>query len=90
MQNKYELKSLNKIVDDKFILKDINISFKKGLNVIIGQSGAGKSTLLNILGFIDDSSNGEIHYRSTDINSMPEKEKEKFRAEQIGFVCQNC
>ena len=46
---------------DDYVLKDINLSFKKNEAVgIIGESGSGKSTLLSIILGIRSLSKGEI------------------------------
>ena len=62
-----ELKRISKWVNvggkPNFILKDINLHIKEGEFIsIMGPSGSGKSSLLNIIGMLDDASNGE--YRS--------------------------
>ncbi|HBX66352.1 MAG TPA: phosphonate ABC transporter ATP-binding protein, partial [Balneolaceae bacterium] len=59
-----QLRNIDKYIDKRFqrtfILKDINLDIVEGDFVtIMGPSGAGKSTLLNILGFLDDASEGE-------------------------------
>lgn len=33
----------------KLIYEDLNVTFKQGLNIILGKSGSGKTTLLNII-----------------------------------------
>ena len=60
-----ELKNVNKIyktkVEEIHILKDISLAFNKGDFVSIqGKSGSGKTSLLNILGLLDEPTNGEI------------------------------
>ena len=45
-----EIKDLNKTFDDKQILKDINITIKKGKIVgLLGKNGVGKSTLIKLI-----------------------------------------
>ena len=44
------------------VLKDVNVEFQKNnLYAIMGRSGSGKSTLVNILGLLDDCTNGEYY-----------------------------
>lgn len=44
------LKNINKVFDDKIILKDVNLSFENNsISCIVGPSGCGKTTLLNII-----------------------------------------
>ena len=45
-----------------FILKDISLSIKEGEFIsIMGPSGSGKSTLLNVIGMLDEPSEGDYH-----------------------------
>jgi len=55
---------------------------------IIGASGSGKSTLLQILGGLDEPSEGEIKVGGTPIAHTSEEEKGTLRNRYIGFVYQ--
>ncbi|MDR1567274.1 MAG: ABC transporter ATP-binding protein [Streptococcaceae bacterium] len=69
--------------------KALNFEIQKGeLTLILGESGAGKSTLLNSLGAMDDITSGKLIIDHQDIALFNEKERTKFRREQIGFVFQ--
>ncbi|OEF98822.1 hypothetical protein BHF71_10340 [Vulcanibacillus modesticaldus] len=58
-----ELKNINYIVNDKEILKDINMKISKGEKVaIVGKSGSGKSTLIRILLGLIKPTSGSIIY----------------------------
>ena len=71
------------------ILKELYLEIKKGEVVsILGQSGAGKSTLLHLLAGLDIPSSGKIFFNGRNINQLKDKEKAKFRNENIGFVYQ--
>lgn len=55
------IKGLNKTIQDKPILKDINVDIKKGrLTSMIGPNGAGKSTLLSIITRLTECDDGEV------------------------------
>ena len=56
--------------------------------VILGPSGAGKSTLLNIIGGMDNASEGSINVFGKEIVGLNEDELTKYRREDIGFVFQ--
>ncbi|SBO17128.1 ABC transporter ATP-binding protein [Carnobacterium divergens] len=70
-------------------VKDVSFSIKSGeFVVVLGASGAGKSTILNLLGGMDNVSEGEILVEGKNIVNFSEKEMTKYRAEKIGFVFQ--
>lgn len=72
------------------ILKNINVSFEKGnFYAIMGRSGSGKSTLVNILGLLDDYSNGEYIFDDIDVSKLSDKERSNIRGIKIGFVFQS-
>jgi putative ABC transport system ATP-binding protein len=71
-------------------LKDVSFTVEKGEYVsIIGPSGSGKSTLMNILGCLDQSSNGDYILDSEPIQSLSEKQLAVIRNQKIGFVFQS-
>ena len=70
-------------------LEDVSLSFAAGeVSLIIGPSGSGKSTLLTILGGLQTPTNGAVRLNGRDISDLSNKEAEKTRLEQIGFVLQ--
>jgi len=70
-------------------LKGINMRVEPGEFVaIMGRSGSGKSTLLHILGLLDRPSNGEIYIKGLDIVKLSEKQRARFRLEELGYVFQ--
>ena len=72
-----------------FILKDINMRVKEGEFIsIMGPSGSGKSTLLNIIGMLDDPSEGEYTFMGEPVHKMKEKQRSKLYKQHIGFVFQ--
>lgn len=88
-----ELKNIQKYYpvgkDKLHVLKSINIEIKKGeFIMIMGKSGSGKTTLLNILGFLDNFSEGKYIFKGRDVTDLSEKDRSKFRNTNIGFVFQ--
>ena len=55
---------------------------------LIGPSGSGKSTLLNILGLLDQPTEGEIYLLGQATRVMDDQKRTRLRGESIGFVFQ--
>ena len=71
------------------VLKGIDLTFHEGEMVgITGASGAGKSTLMHILGALDRPSSGKVFFRGTDVFSLDDASRARFRNQSIGFVFQ--
>ena len=71
------------------VLENLNFTLCPGEKVaIVGTSGSGKSTLLNLLGGLDDPSQGEILMSGRNIAQLSEREKCRLRNTQLGFVYQ--
>jgi ABC-type lipoprotein export system ATPase subunit len=88
-----QLRNIDKYIDKRFqrtfILKGVDLDIKEGEFVtIMGPSGAGKSTLLNILGFLDDASEGEYKFLGEPVHNLSEKKKSEYHKSHIGFVFQ--
>jgi putative ABC transport system ATP-binding protein len=72
------------------ILKGITLEIKSGESVaIIGASGSGKSTLLGLLAGLDEASAGTVNIDGTDLGSLDEDGRARFRGQHIGFVFQS-
>ena len=56
--------------------------------LVTGQSGCGKTTLLHLLAGILQASSGSIRINDTDITTLPDAAKDRFRAQNIGLVYQ--
>ncbi|HET8865787.1 MAG TPA: ABC transporter ATP-binding protein [Gracilimonas sp.] len=88
-----QLRNIDKYIDKRFqrtfILKGIDLNIEEGEFVtIMGPSGAGKSTLMNILGFLDDPSEGEYKFLGEPVHNLSEKKKSEYHKSHIGFVFQ--
>lgn len=87
------LKNIDKYYDSRFqrtfVLKDINLEITKGEFVtIMGPSGAGKSTMLNIMGMLDEPSEGEYFFRNEPVHKFNEKRRVEFHRNHVGFIFQ--
>jgi len=56
---------------------------------VMGPSGCGKSTLLNILGLLDNPTDGKYFLDGREVGSLGESERTKLRKGTIGFVFQS-
>lgn len=88
-----EVKKLNKVYKDTAVdvhaVNDISFDIEQGeFTAIVGPSGCGKTTLLNLLGGLDNPSDGEIIINSQNISSFSERQMVDFRMQNIGFVFQ--
>ena len=84
-----EIKNLRKSYDDIKILKGINVSFKQGeIASIVGKSGAGKTTLLQIIGTLENPTDGYVFYDKQNVFKLKKNELSNFRNKHIGFVFQ--
>ena len=71
-------------------LNNVNFEVKEGEFVaIMGPSGCGKSTLLNVLGLLDNPSDGEYHFVGEEVSKYSERQRANLRKANIGFVFQS-
>ncbi|MBZ0244524.1 MAG: ABC transporter ATP-binding protein [Cyclobacteriaceae bacterium] len=70
-------------------VNNLSLNIEEGeFTAIVGPSGCGKTTLLNILGGLDQPTEGKVEVDGTDISSMKDSELIDFRLRNIGFVFQ--
>ncbi|MEQ9090797.1 MAG: ABC transporter ATP-binding protein [Balneola sp.] len=89
-----QAKNLKKVYSTEEVettaLNNVNIEIKEGEFVaIMGPSGCGKSTLLNIMGLLDNPSDGEYHFLGHDVSNRTERERAQLRKGNIGFIFQS-
>jgi putative ABC transport system ATP-binding protein len=71
-------------------LNKVNLKVNQGEFVaIMGPSGCGKSTLLNIMGLLDNPSDGEYFFMGQEVSKYSEKKRALLRKANIGFVFQS-
>src|SRR6056297_2478451 len=71
-------------------LNGVDLTIEKGeFTAIVGPSGSGKTTLLNIIGGLDEPTEGKAFIKDTDISTLSDRELINFRLNHIGFVFQS-
>ena len=72
-----------------FALRGVDLDIYAGeMTVLLGASGSGKSTLLNILGGLDDATEGMAFFKGLELSSMSERQLTTYRRDHVGFVFQ--
>jgi putative ABC transport system ATP-binding protein len=70
-------------------LDNINLKIEKGEFVsIMGPSGCGKSTLLNLMGLLDEPSQGKVALDGKAIDRYGDRELARVRNQRVGFIFQ--
>ena len=71
-------------------LKGIDMEIPEGkLTILKGRSGSGKTTLMNIMGALDDPTEGEVLLKGKSLQTLSDAKKTKLRRNSIGFVFQS-
>ena len=71
-------------------LNKVSLEIKRGEFVaIMGPSVCGKSTLINILGLLDNPSDGQYFFNDIEVAKYKEKQRTNLRKSNIGFVFQS-
>ena len=75
---------------ETWALNNVTLEIKEGEFVaIMGPSGCGKSTLLNILGLLDNPTNGTYEMNGVEVSKYTEAQRTNLRKGVIGFVFQS-
>jgi putative ABC transport system ATP-binding protein len=75
---------------ETYALRNVDLHVKKSEFVaIMGPSGCGKSTLLNIVGLLDNPTEGMYAFNGTEVSKLKEKDRTDFRKGNIGFIFQS-
>lgn len=73
-----------------YALNGVDIKVNDGEFVaVMGPSGCGKTSLLNILGLLDNPTQGSYNFNGTEVAKMKEKNRTQLRKGNIGFVFQS-
>ena len=91
--NVIEVKKLTKIYNDSEVkvhaVQGIDLEIEEGeFTAIVGPSGCGKTTFLNMLGGLDQPTEGNIRIGDTLVHDLKPSELIDFRLHNIGFVFQ--
>ena len=71
-------------------LNGVNLEIEQGDFVaIMGPSGCGKSTLLNIIGMLDNPSDGDYFFFDENVSPYTEAQRSQIRKQNIGFIFQS-
>ncbi|OUU23391.1 MAG: ABC transporter [Verrucomicrobia bacterium TMED44] len=96
MKNMIEISNLSKTFpspdgeETVHVFSQVDLQVKKGLSVaIVGPSGSGKSTLLNIIGLLDQPTDGNIQVNQQNLATLSKEGVAEYRNQTVGFVFQS-
>jgi putative ABC transport system ATP-binding protein len=88
LHNMYKVYSTDEV--ETVALNGVNLEIEQGDFVaIMGPSGCGKSTLLNIVGMLDNPSDGDYFFFDENIAGYNESQRSALRKHNIGFIFQS-
>ena len=72
------------------VLRGLSMDVARGESIaIVGPSGCGKSTLLNLIGTLDQPTDGAIAFDGRDLIALNDDELALLRNREMGFIFQN-
>ena len=85
-----EIKNLTKQFQNETEIDYKDMIFETGKSyMLLGASGCGKSTLLNMIAGILSPTKGEIIIDGKNMSQSSQKERDKFRIQNIGYIFQD-
>jgi putative ABC transport system ATP-binding protein len=70
-------------------LRGVDLAIKEGDFIsIVGPSGSGKTTLLNIIGCIDEATEGSVKIHGNEVTTHSDRKLTDLRLHTIGFIFQ--
>lgn len=89
-----QLKNISKVYTtgdfSQKALDNVSISFRQNEFVsILGPSGSGKTTLLNIIGGLDEYSDGDLIINGISTKEYSDRDWDTYRNHRVGFVFQS-
>ena len=88
LHNMYKVYQTDEV--ETVALNGVNLEIDQGDFVaIMGPSGCGKSTLLNIVGLLDNPSDGEYWFFDENVAGHSESQRSVIRKKNIGFIFQS-
>lgn len=75
---------------ESYALRDFDLTVKRGeFIMIMGPSGCGKTTLLNIIGLLDEPTDGEYLLNGEAVDKVSGRKRARLRAKKIGVIFQD-
>jgi putative ABC transport system ATP-binding protein len=88
LHNMFKVYSTDEV--ETVALNGVNLEINQGDFVaIMGPSGCGKSTLLNIVGLLDNPSDGDYFFFDENVAQYSEAQRSQIRKQNIGFIFQS-
>ena len=88
--NAVEIMDVTKKYGDRVIFVHINMEIREGeMTALIGPSGCGKSTLLNMIGLLEDLSNGKIRIFGKEIPKINSRKATMLRRNTVNYLFQS-
>ena len=86
-----EIKNLHKIYNGSSVsvhaVNGVDLSFEEGeFTAIVGPSGSGKTTLLNIIGGLDDATEGSVTISNVQIDKLSSRKPIFFILKSVSFL----